>query len=234
MMQENLLNIEDLTCGYLVPGGFEEVLTGASLSMTRGEILGISGRSGEGKSTAAMAIMGLLQDTGGEIKAGKIVYSCKSGKKVEITSAKEKVLEKLRGKEISLVFQNPGLALNPLVKIGRQLERCCLKEDIMEIISAVGLEKDEKIMKQYPHQLSIGMCQRITIALAIGANPALLILDEPTASLDSGNKKKILDLLIKINRDFGTSLLIFTHDQEALTYLGCKEFCLKNRKISEK
>ncbi|MBK5247657.1 MAG: ABC transporter ATP-binding protein, partial [Peptostreptococcaceae bacterium] len=213
---------------------YEEVLTGAGLSIRRGEIVGLSGRSGSGKSTVAMAIIGLLEETGGKIKEGKITYTGKSGKVVEINNGSAREMEKLRGTEISLVFQNPGLALNPLVKIGRQLERCCPKEALDSILIAVGLEKDKKILNQYPHQLSIGMCQRITIALAIGSSPALLILDEPTASLDYSNKKKILDLLIRMNKEVGTSLLITTHDQEALEYLCCKEYSLKDGKILEK
>lgn len=234
MTGEKLLEIKNLSCGYRVSGQYEEVLTGASLTMKKGEIVGISGRSGTGKSTAAMAIIGLLEETGGEIKSGEIILTCKNGNEVDINNTKEGVLEGIRGEEISLVFQNPGLALNPLVKIGRQLNRCCKEEELEGILTAVGLEKDKKLMEQYPHQLSIGMCQRITIGLAIGSRPALLILDEPTASLDHSNKKKILDLLISIHHDFGTSLLITTHDQEALDYLGCKKYDLINGKILEK
>jgi len=224
IMAEILLTIENLNCGYLILNEYEAVLTGAGLAIHKGEIIGLSGRSGSGKSTVAMAIMGLLEDTGGQIRGGRILYK----------GSPLQDMEKIRGKEISLVFQNPSLALNPLVKIGKQLKRCCPVDELATVIQAVGLEKEVGLKDKYPHQLSIGMCQRITIAMAIGCKPALLILDEPTASLDQENKIKIAELLLEINSKFGTSMLITTHDEDFLIRMGCKNYLLTADKIIEK
>ena len=198
-----------------------------SFGIFPGEITGIVGESGSGKSLTALAISGLLGD-GKEITAGSIILGGKEDR--DIVKLNEKEKKSIRGKEISMIFQEPFSSLNPLMKIGRQIEEVLElhgerdkninKKRIVEILIKMKLPEPLKLLESYPHRLSGGMCQRIMIAMALICRPSLLIADEPTTALDNNTQIEIISLLKEINRDFGTSILFISHDLSLV-----RDFC---------
>ena len=204
-----------------------------SFDIFPGEILGIVGESGAGKSLTALSIARLLDD--GKEVTGSVFFAGNetgvsfredpSGVKTaarDLLSLSEKELEAIRGKDISMIFQEPFSSLNPLVKIGAQIaetlelhgekNKSGIRTRVRELLEKLKLPEPEKLMNTCPHRLSGGMCQRVMIALAVICRPRLLIADEPTTALDQHTQSQIIDLLKEINRDFGTSLLVISHD----------------------
>jgi peptide/nickel transport system ATP-binding protein len=216
LQDKSLLSVKDLTLAFQSKHAITEVVHGVSFTVNEGEIIGIVGESGSGKSVTALSILSLLAAQGrvtlGEVKFDNRILSLMS----------EKELEKIRGKEISYVFQEPMTSLNPVLTIGYQMEEMLLlheklsKEDrkqrILEMFEAVELHDGEQILKKYPHQLSGGMRQRVMIAMAMICRPRLLIADEPTTALDVTVQIKILELLRKLNKEFHTSIILISHD----------------------
>jgi len=192
------------------------VLEGVSLSIFPGDVMGIVGESGCGKSALSLSIVGLLPN-GLQISKGEIQYKSKP-----FHSATKEQLRRLRGKEIAMIFQDPMTSLNPTLTIGEQIVemlrvhlRLPRKKALVyaqELLSKVGLHRTEELMKQFPHQLSGGMRQRVMIAIAISCNPGLLIADEPTTALDVTIQAQILDIMKQINSEFGTTILLVSHD----------------------
>jgi peptide/nickel transport system ATP-binding protein len=207
-----LLELRDLR--ILIKGNI--AVDGLSFQVDQGEILGLVGESGCGKSLTALSIPALLPQ-GGSLAGGKVLFQGR-----DLGALGEKELRLLRGKEISMVFQEPLSSLNPLLRIGRQIteplelhgqkDRGKNGKRAVEIMESLGLPEPEKLMRLYPHQLSGGMCQRVMIAMAMIAGPRLLIADEPTTALDVSIQTQILELLKKINRETGTSILFISHD----------------------
>jgi peptide/nickel transport system ATP-binding protein len=193
--------------------GKGRVLNGVSLDLYPGEILGLVGQSGSGKSTMALSILRLLSFKGGS-DSGSILF-----RDTDLMKASEKDMRKLRGKEISLVMQSPLASLNPSMTVGNQLQeawRAHSKADgtqvIMETLRQVSLPVDEAFLKRYPRQLSVGLAQRILIAMAVLHRPALLLADEPTSALDALTQAEILELFGRLNREYETAMLYVSHD----------------------
>jgi peptide/nickel transport system ATP-binding protein len=207
-----LLRVRDLR--ILIKGNI--AVDGLSFHVDQGEIVGLVGESGCGKSLTALSIPALLPQ-GGSVAGGSVVFRGR-----DTASLGERELRALRGREISMVFQEPLSSLNPLVRIGRQIteplelhgqrDRAGNRKRALEIMESLGLPEPDKLLRLYPHQLSGGMCQRVMIALAMITGPRLLIADEPTTALDVSVQAQILELLKKINRERGTSILFISHD----------------------
>ena len=215
-MNQPLLNIEDLKITFESTTGVVEAVRDFDLTIYPGQSVAIVGESGSGKSTAAMSILGLLPGTG-KVTNGTITFDGK-----DLTSLDEKGWQEIRGNEIGLVPQDPMSNLNPVWRIGTQVEESLRANNVVpgserhkrvvELLEEAGLPDAERRAKQYPHEFSGGMRQRALIAVGLAARPKLLIADEPTSALDVTVQKKILDHLDKLTAELGTSLLFITHD----------------------
>ncbi|MGI6090934.1 MAG: ABC transporter ATP-binding protein [Saccharofermentanales bacterium] len=215
---EDLLSINNLTTAFRTYEGEIVAVNDVSLRVKKGEILGIVGESGCGKSVTSLSIMGLLPPKNSMIKAGKIVFN-----DVDLTKISNKEYRKLRGNDLAMIFQEPMTSLNPVFRIEDQLREAIQNHDkkisksecrlrILDILSKVGIPGPENVMKQYPHQLSGGMRQRIMISMALANNAKLLIADEPTTALDVTIQAQILQLLVKLAQIEGLTIMLITHD----------------------
>jgi len=210
-----VLEIRDLYINFRTIWGVAKVLNGVSFEVNDGEIFGLVGETGCGKSVTALSVLRLLPSNA-QI-SGQIIF-----KGENLLEKSEEEMRKLRGKEISIIFQDPMTSLNPLFKIGDQmvdiitLHEGLSKEEALEharnIIKSVGLSDPERILNSYPHELSGGMRQRIMIAMALSSNPSLLIADEPTTALDVTIQKQILKLILDLRDEYSFSVLLITHD----------------------
>ena len=216
MNNGNVLEVKNLRTVFKSRGQEVQAVRGVSFSVQKGEIMGIVGESGSGKSVTMKAVMGILPENA-EISYDSLVLNGK-----ELSGLKQDEYRKLRGKEMTMIFQDPMTALNPLKKIGKQLEEVilrhsnCTKEEAtkkaIEMLGKVGIPVPEQRMKQYPHEFSGGMRQRVLIAMALACEPQLLIADEPTTALDVTIQAQILDLLKELEEEFHTSIVLITHD----------------------
>ncbi|MFZ5967826.1 MAG: ABC transporter ATP-binding protein [Bacillota bacterium] len=218
---EKLLQIKDLKISFKNGKDYIQVVRGVDLDVNKGEIIGILGESGSGKTVSANSIIGLLDGGEGRIDSGEIYFLG-----TDLLTLKEKEMEMIRGKEISYIFQNPTESLNPYQRVGKQIEEAlkihgmsASREKVIEVMKDVGLDTADIIYNMYPFQLSGGQCQRIMIAMGIVCSPKLLIADEPTSAIDASLRKKILGLLESINQKYGTSIIIITHDFDVVKYL---------------
>ena len=215
-MSEKLLEIKDERLSFFTPAGEVKALNGVSFSMEEGEVLGIVGESGSGKSVTAYSIMGLTAYPG-RLVSGTIRFN---GHKIDEMTEKE--FRKIRGNEVSIIFQDPMTSLNPVYTIGNQItEVIKLHTDktsaeaharAKELLELVGINEPEKRLKQYPHELSGGMRQRVMIAIALACEPKLLIADEPTTALDVTIQAQILELMQELRKKLGMSIIMITHD----------------------
>ncbi|KHD34715.1 peptide ABC transporter ATPase [Clostridium acetobutylicum] len=215
-MKEDLLKINNLKTYFYIDNDIRKAVDNISFSVKKGETVCIVGESGCGKSVTSLSIMGLINEPG-RIINGEILY-----KNNDLLKLSKSDLQKLRGKEISMIFQEPMTSLNPVFTIGHQITEILLEHELINkdeaykkaihLINSVGLPRAEEIMKSYPHKLSGGMLQRIIIAMALSSNPKLLIADEPTTALDVTIQAQILDLLRKLKSTLNTSILFITHD----------------------
>jgi oligopeptide/dipeptide ABC transporter ATP-binding protein len=218
-MDENpLLEVKNLSVNFYIRHGVVNAVTDASFQIRKNEILGLVGESGCGKSVTALSILRLLLEPPAKIMGGRILY-----KGEDLLEKTEKEIREIRGKEISMIFQNPMSSLNPVLTIGFQVsEPIILHQDLkgneeirrrtVEILRQMGIPEAEKRLKDYPHAFSGGMRQRTMIAMALSCNPSLLIADEPTTSLDVTIQLQILRLMRNLRRDVGSSILLITHD----------------------
>lgn len=212
-----LLEVKDLRISFNTYSGEVQAVRGVSFDLEEGETLAIVGESGSGKSVTTSAIMGLLPKPQAIIKSGQILFQGE-----DLLKKSEKEMQKIRGKEISMVFQDPLSSLNPTMKIGNQImeglikhqhmSRREAKEKAIELLDKVGIPYPEIRVNQYPHQFSGGMRQRVVIAIALACNPKILIADEPTTALDVTIQAQILDLMKEIQRETKTSIIFITHD----------------------
>ena len=215
-MKEKLLEIKDEYLSFFTPAGEVKALNGVSFSLDDGEVLGIVGESGSGKSVTAYSVMGLTAYPG-RLVGGTIHFNGH-----EIEKMTEKEMRKIRGKEVSMIFQDPMTSLNPVYTIGNQIEEVLLlhtdmtkaqaKARAKELLKLVGINEPERRLKQYPHELSGGMRQRIMIAIALACEPKLLIADEPTTALDVTIQAQILDLMKELREKLGMGIIMITHD----------------------
>lgn len=215
-MSEKLLEIKDEKLSFFTPAGEVKALNGVSFSMNEGEVLGIVGESGSGKSVTAYSIMGLTAYPG-KLIGGTIYFN---GHQIEKMSEKE--MRKIRGNEVSIIFQDPMTSLNPVYTIGNQITEVIRlhtgksKKEVYdrakELLELVGINEPAKRLKQYPHELSGGMRQRVMIAIALACEPKLLIADEPTTALDVTIQAQILELMQELRQKLGMSIIMITHD----------------------
>ncbi len=215
-MSKKLLEIKDERLSFFTPAGEVKALNGVSFSMNEGEVLGIVGESGSGKSVTAYSIMGLTAYPG-KLVGGTIWFNGH-----EIDKMTEKEMRKIRGNEVSIIFQDPMTSLNPVYTIGNQIVEVIrlhtgkskkeATERARELIELVGITEPEKRLKQYPHELSGGMRQRVMIAIALACEPKLLIADEPTTALDVTIQAQILELMQELRQKLGMSIIMITHD----------------------
>ncbi|MBQ3707311.1 MAG: ABC transporter ATP-binding protein [Clostridia bacterium] len=215
-MSEHLVDIQHLRLSFFTPAGEVKALNDVTLHLDEGEVLGIVGESGSGKSVTSYSIMGLTADPG-KIVGGTVHFN---GHEIEKLSEKE--LRKIRGKEVSIIFQDPMTSLNPVYTIGSQIEEAILlhtdktraeaRERATELLRLVGINEPEKRMKQYPHAHSGGMRQRVMIAMALACEPKLLIADEPTTALDVTIQAQILELINELKEKLRMAVILITHD----------------------
>ena len=214
-----LLSIEGLHTHFLTPDGMVKAVDGVSLELKKGSTLGIVGESGCGKTMLSLSILRLVPHPG-KITGGSILF-----KGEDLLKLPEKELRNIRGDRISMIFQEPMTSLNPVFTIGSQIaevillhqkDRVSNKKQALKIAShmlgLVGIPEPEKIIREYPHQLSGGMCQRVMIAMSLACRPELLIADEPTTALDVTTQAQVLDLMDKLKEELGTSVMFVTHD----------------------
>ncbi|MGG1659376.1 ABC transporter ATP-binding protein [Brevibacillus sp. NRS-1366] len=214
---EPILQIEDLRISFRGEDGDFHPVSGINFRVHAGETLGIVGESGCGKSVTSLAIMGLLPKGIGRVSGGRILFQDKC-----ITDMSQIDLQKIRGNEIAMIFQEPMTSLNPVYTIGEQLgEQIRLhlrlgkreaRQKAVDMLRVVGIPRAEEIVKEYPHQLSGGMRQRVMIAMAMSCDPKVLIADEPTTALDVTIQAQILDLMRELKEEKGTSIVFITHD----------------------
>lgn len=211
-----MLSVKDLAVSFQTRNGTVDAVRDVSFELAKGEILGIVGESGSGKSVTSYALMRIL-DAGGTIKAGDATYSG-----IDLRRAAESEMRDIRGREISMIFQNPRAALNPIRKVGHQIEdvlrqharatRQTARQKAIEALEAVKIRDAEARYEAYPFELSGGMCQRVVCAIALACDPRLLIADEPTTGLDITTQKAVMDLVKGLIRERDMSSILITHD----------------------
>ncbi len=216
-MSERILNIENLKVSFDTYAGEVEAVRGVSFHVNKGETLAIVGESGCGKSITVQSIMKLVPMPPGRLKEGTIEYLS-----TDITAYSDKKMQHLRGKEMSMIFQDPMTSLNPTMRIGQQilegvkkhtgLKKKEAEEQIIRLLTDVGIPNPDKNMLRYPHMFSGGMRQRVMIAIALACNPKILFADEPTTALDVTTQAQILELMNALKEKFGTSIVLITHD----------------------
>jgi oligopeptide transport system ATP-binding protein len=213
---EKLLEVNNLSTSFFTHVGEVKAVGGVSFYLDKGEAIGIVGESGSGKSVTMMSLMRLLVDTG-KIIEGEILFEGR-----DLVKLPEKEMEKVRGNEIGMVFQDPMTSLNPVYSVGNQMKEILVKhkklskseayKKSVDMLSIVGIPSPEKRMKQYPHEFSGGMRQRVMIAMALCCSPKLLIADEPTTALDVTIQAQILELMKDLKEKLNTSIILITHD----------------------
>lgn len=236
-MNRAVLEVQNLEVTFHNRGKRLEAVRGINLEVFPGEIVGLAGESGSGKSLAMKAIMGILPDHA-ERKANVL----RLGER-DLLSMKRREAYQVRGKELTMIFQDPMTALNPLRSVGdhlmetllrhRQLSRREARQETLRLLQEVGIPNPESRMKQYPHEFSGGMRQRVLIAMALSCEPKLLIADEATTALDATIQAQILDLLRDIREKHGTSILLITHDMGVMASLCSRLYVMYGGKIME-
>lgn len=220
----HLLTISDLTIAFTGDTGTHEVTDHLSLTLDEGEVVCLVGESGCGKSVTSLSLLGLL-GPGGRVTEGSIRYE-----EQELLTLSEKELDQIRGKEISMIFQDPMSSLNPTFTIGYQImeglrihlgmKKKEAWERAVELLTRVGMKEPEQVMKSYPHTLSGGMRQRAMIAMALACNPKLLIADEPTTALDVSVQAQIMELLKRLQKESRMAVLLITHDMGVVSHMA--------------
>lgn len=215
-MSDYLVEIKDERLSFFTPAGEVKALNGVSFHLNEGEILGIVGESGSGKSVTSYSLMGLTAYPG-KLVGGDLYFNGH-----HINEMSEKDFRKMRGNEVSLIFQDPMTSLNPVYTIGNQImevitlhtnkTKAEAYERAKELLTLVGINEPEKRLKQYPHELSGGMRQRVMIAIALACEPKLLIADEPTTALDVTIQAQILELMMELKEKLGMAIIMITHD----------------------
>lgn len=238
MMSKTLLDIQKLTTCFSSPQGIAKAVDTVSLSFMQGETLAIVGESGCGKTVLALSVLGLIPDPPGRVTEGNILYRDQN-----LLNMTEGELRKIRGNHVSMIFQEPMTALNPVFRVNDQiaeplkLHQGLNKQEALEkavdALDLVGIPNPAKIAKSYPHELSGGMRQRVMIAMAMACNPDLLIADEPTTALDVTIQAQILDLMNNLKEQMDGSLMLITHDLGVVARMAQRIAVMYSGKIVE-
>ena len=224
-VNKKVIKVEDLRVYFHTKKGDSKAVDGNHFTMYENETLAIVGESGCGKSVTAMSILGLVSEPGEIMPGSKIVYMGNVDRDedgLNLATATDEQIRHIRGNEISMIFQEPMSSLNPVITVGDQIMENILTHEVVskeeakqravELLSEVGISRPEKVVDNYPFQLSGGMCQRVMIAMALSCHPKLLIADEPTTALDVTIQAQILSLMNKLKNETGTSIMLITHD----------------------
>ncbi|MBM7600831.1 oligopeptide transport system ATP-binding protein [Virgibacillus halotolerans] len=235
---KKILEVADLNISFHTFAGEVQAIRGVDFDLYEGETLAIVGESGSGKSVTTKSIMRLLPTGNSEIKKGKILFEDK-----DIAKASEKQMQKIRGKDISMIFQDPMTSLNPTMTVGKQimepllkhqhLSKSKAKERALHLLELVGIPNPKERLKQYPHQFSGGMRQRVVIAIALACAPKILIADEPTTALDVTIQGQILDLMKDLQKQIETSIIFITHDLGVVANVADRVAVMYGGKIVE-
>lgn len=234
---KEILRVEDLATYFYTDKGVVKAVDGISYTLSQGEVLGVVGESGCGKSINAMSILNLLERPG-VIERGSIKYEG-----VELVGASDQKLRSIRGNEISMIFQEPMTSLNPVFRISEQLieplmlhrkmPKQAAEQLAVELLQMVGIPRADKVIKDYPHQLSGGMRQRVMIAMALACKPKILIADEPTTALDVTIQAQILKLMTGLQEITQTAIMLITHDLGVVAQMAHKVIVMYSGKIVE-
>lgn len=235
---ENILEVKDLNISFHTFSGEVQAIRGVDFELKKGETLAIVGESGSGKSVTTKSIMRLLPPGNSEIKSGQILFDGK-----DLTKLTDRQMQKIRGKDISMIFQDPMTSLNPTMPVGRQImeplikhqnmSKSAARERSLQLLTLVGIDKPEQRIKQYPHQFSGGMRQRVVIAIALACNPKILIADEPTTALDVTIQAQILELMKDLQNKIDTSIIFITHDLGVVANVADRVAVMYGGKIVE-
>ena len=233
-----LLQVRDLSVDFRTERGRVRAVDSISFQIDEREIVGVVGESGSGKTVSLMSVMGLINDPNATI-SGSVVY-----KGQELIGLSKRKLRSIRGREIAMIFQDPMTALTPVYTIGWQIieqlrahnkmSRRAARQRAVELLDAVGIANPAGTVDRYPHQLSGGMRQRAFIAMALSCNPSLLIADEPTTALDVTVQAQILELIQKLRRDFGSSIVLITHDMGVVAEVADRVMVMYGGRIVER
>ncbi len=235
--KEPILKVENLKTYFHTEDGIVKAVDGVSFELYEGETLGIVGESGSGKSVTSLTVMRLL-DEKARIEGGKVIFNGKN-----LLELSEQEMQKIRGNDIAMIFQEPMVALNPVYTIGDQImEAIILHQEVkesearkitIELLRKVGIPEPEKRIDQYPHQLSGGMRQRAMIAMALSCKPSILIADEPTTALDVTIQAQILDLMKELQQEYGMALIMITHDMGVIAEVADRVAVMYAGKVVE-
>ena len=232
-----VLSVRDLKVDFVTRRGALHAIDGVSLTIGRGEVLGVVGESGAGKSVTGLAVIGLI-DPPGRIAGGEIALS---GQRIDNLTPEQ--MRRIRGKRIGMIFQDPLTSLNPLYRVGDQLietirthldlSESAARQRAIDLLAEVGISAPEKRIDAYPHEFSGGMRQRVVIALAICAEPDLIIADEPTTALDVSVQAQIIGLIKRLGRDHGTAVMLVTHDMGVIAETSDRVAVMYSGRIAE-
>jgi peptide/nickel transport system ATP-binding protein len=221
--ESNVVEFDNLCTYFFTDIGTVKAVDGISFDIPKGSTVGLVGESGCGKSVASLSLMQLLQRPQGQTVSGEIRFNMGGGKALNIVNTPTSEMMRIRGNKVSMIFQEPMTSLNPVFKIGEQVDEVIklhnpdmtpqkVKDRTIEMLELVGIANSEGVYKMYPHELSGGMRQRVMIAMALSCNPELIVADEPTTALDVTIQAQILDLLRNLKDQIGSSILLITHD----------------------
>jgi oligopeptide transport system ATP-binding protein len=238
MNGQSILEVRDLRISFSTYAGEVQAVRGVSFDLRRGETLAIVGESGSGKTVTAKSLMRLLPEANTMIKGGEALFEGQ-----DLLKLSEQQMQKIRGSKIAMVFQDPMTSLDPTMRVGRQiteslkkhlgLSRQRAKERAVELLTLVGIPSPEDRIKQYPHQFSGGMRQRVVIAIALACDPQVLIADEPTTALDVTIQAQILELLRELQEELGMSVILITHDLGVVAHTAHRIAVMYGGKIVE-
>lgn len=243
MSNRKLLEIKNLVTEFRTDGEVLKAVNDVSFTLNRGETIGIVGESGSGKSVTSLSVMRLIPNPPGRISGGEILFHKDENSTVDLVKISEPEMRAIRGNDIAMIFQEPMTSLNPVFTCGDQVMEAILlhqnvnkkeaKEKTIALFKQVQLPRPEAIFDQYPHQISGGQKQRVMIAMAMSCNPSILIADEPTTALDVTVQQTILDLMLKLQRDYDMGIMFITHDLGVIAELADKVVVMYKGKIVE-